>query len=287
MYFSAVKAKANIPVLGINEFQVDQEADNSFQYHQIVGARHIEKPHIHDFFLFLLFKEGSGTHTVDFVSYEVKPKQLHLLFPGQVHSWQLSQTTNAVQVMVHRRIFETFAGALKHDFVRYQKHPVLNLSVETFQQLLHEFHSIQAELNKKPVFLDIINSRCKIIAQMASREAEEKFEDLKIYHTKPILIDYLSLIDLHYKEERSIAFYAEKLNITPNYLNILTQKHFNTSATSLIHNRLLLEAKRLLLTSNSSIKEIAYMLGFYDLAYFSKFFKNQTGVGPREFRMPL
>ncbi|WP_316804269.1 helix-turn-helix transcriptional regulator [Pedobacter nototheniae] len=284
-----MKTKANIPVLGISEFRIDQEAatDNSFQYHEIIGSRYIESPHIHDFFLFLLFEKGSGTHTIDFIEYNVEPKQLHLLFPGQVHSWKLGETTNAVQIMVSRRIFETFANALRYDFVLYRKHPVLNLTDETFQRLLYEFQSVRYELNLKPVLLDIISSRCKIIAQMASREAEESFEDLKVYHTKPILIDYLSLIDVHFKAHRSVKFYAEKLNITANYLNILSQKHFHTSATSLIHNRITLEAKRLLLTSKNSVKEIAYALSFYDLAYFSKFFKNQTGIGPREFRTPL
>jgi AraC family transcriptional activator of pobA len=279
-----VKTKANIPVLGIDAFQIDQQSDSSFQYHEISGSRLIDKPHKHDFFLFLLFEKGSGTHTIDFVEYPVKELQLHLLFPGQVHSWELGDETNAYQIMVSRRIFEAFANALRYDLILYQKYPVLNLKPALFQQLLYEFQAIQSELTLKPMLWDIIISRCRIIAQMASRAAEDVFDSLKVYHTKPVLIEYLSLVDVYYKEQRSVAFYAEKLSISPNYLNILCKKHFHSSATSLIHNRVSLEAKRLLLTSKSSIKEIAYELGFYDLAYFSKFFKGQTGIGPREFR---
>lgn len=284
MYFYLVKTKENIPILGINEFQLNLGSDSSFQYHEICGVGFIEKPHKHDFFVFLLFERGSGTHTIDFIEHSVTEKQLHLLFPDQVHSWNLGAETAAFQIMVSRQIFETFANSLKFDLVMYQKHPVLNLYPGVFQKLLYEFRAIQSELFLKPILWDIVRSRCRIIAQMVSREAEQIFEDLKVYCAKPVLFEYQSMIDTYYKEEKSVAFYAEKLNISPNYLNILCKKHLYRSATSLIHNRLILEAKRLLLISKKSIKEIAYELGFYDLAYFSKFFKNQTGMPPRDFK---
>lgn len=282
-----MKAKSSIPVLRINDFQINLQSDSSIQYHEIFGSRLIEKAHQHDFFLFLLFENGGGTHTIDFITHNVSGHQLHLLFPGQVHTWSLTENTRAFQIMISKRIFEIFATSLRYDLILYQKNPVLALSASAFQQLLYEFKAIQTELNLEPRLWDIISSRCRIIAQLASREAEDKFAGLTAYQSKPILVDYLSLIDTNFRQQRSVAFYADKLNITPNYLNILCKKHFHTSATSFIHNRLILEAKRLLLTSKNSVKEISYELGFYDLAYFSKFFKMQTGASPREFRLPL
>jgi AraC-like DNA-binding protein len=58
----------------------------------------------------------------------------------------------------------------------------------------------------------------------------------------------------------------------------------NTSASSLIQGRILLEAKRLLKVSEMSVKDIVYDLGFYDHASFSKFFKAQTGMTPSQFK---
>jgi AraC family transcriptional activator of pobA len=280
-----VNTKVNIPILRIDAFPDDLQSDDSLQYHEISGARWIEKPHKHDFFLFLLFEKGSGTHTIDFVEYEVSGHQLHLLFPGQVHSWDLGNDTIASQIMVTRHVFETFANSLRYDLVLYQKHQVLKLSPAVFQLLIYEFKAIRLELTSTPMLWDIINSRCRIIAQMASRESIKIFDDFKGYHAKPVLSGYVSLVDTYFKEQRYVAFYAEKLNITPNYLNILCKKYFYDSATSVIHNRVVLEAKRLLLTSSKTIKEIAYELGFYDLAYFSKFFKSHTGIAPREFKI--
>jgi AraC-like DNA-binding protein len=279
-----MRAKDEIPVLGIGEFRVDQQNDNGFQYHKICGSRVIGKPHKHDFFLFLLFEDGSGTHTIDFVEHPVASHQLHLLFPDQIHSWKLGDDTNAQQIMVSRHIFETFAHSLRYDLVLYQNHPVIRLDTETFQKLSYEFQAIEIELLTEPILWDIVSARCTIIAQMVSREAEKAFDDLRFFPAKPVLLEYRSLINIHFKEQKYVSFYAEKLNLTPNYLNILCRKHFHTSATSLIHSRLILEAKRLLLTSKNPVKEVAYDLGFYDLAYFSKFFKTQTGMSPRQFR---
>lgn len=281
-----MKATDHIPTLGITEFQIDLHVDGSIQFHEILGLRFIDKPHKHDFFLFQLFERGSGVHSIDFVEHEVRANQIHLLFPDQVHSWKLGEDTLAHQIMVSRPVFETFAHALRYDLVHYQNHPVLELDAQIFQKLLYEFQSVDTELRSETILWEIVSARCRIIAQMVSREAERTFDDLKIYRSKPVLLQYNALINLHYKEQKSVSFYAGKLNISANYLNILCQKHFHTSATSLIHNRLILEAKRQL-TSRNTIKEISYDLGFYDLAYFSRFFKSQTGMAPREFREQL
>ena len=274
----------HIPTLGINEFRIDLHIDGSFQYHHICGSRIIEKAHKYDFFLFLLFEKGSGTHTIDFVEHQVRANQIHLLFPDQVHAWKLGNDTIAHQIMVSQHNFKAFAHLLRYDLVNFQNHPILNLQEDVFQKLLYEFQSVGAELSATAILWEIISARCRIIAQMVSREAACTFDDLRTYSIKPVLYAYQTLINTYFKEQKSVSFYAEKLNISPNYLNILCKRHFNTSATSLIHSRLTLEAKRMLLASQYPIKEISYDLGFYDLAYFSKFFKSQTGTGPRQFR---
>lgn len=284
---SKQKKKEQYPTFGIREFQIELEADDSLQYHDIIGERLIEKPHKHDFFIFQLFEKGSGTHTIDFVDYKVKDSQIHLLFPDQVHTWKLGKRTVAYQLMISRRIYESFSSSLDLSYVLYQKHPVVSLASEMFNKLLYEILAIKKELQQKPVQWRIVNLRSRLIAEMVSREAEKKFKDMNIYRTKPILHRYNSLVDAHFREQKSVSFYASQLNITPNYLNILSQRHFHVPAMFLIQNRITLEAKRLLQASDKSIKEISFELGFNDPAYFSNFFKGQTDLSPREFREQL
>lgn len=279
--------KEQFPILGIQEFQDEQQYDSSFLYHEIHGEKRIEKPHKHDFFVFLLFAKGSGVHSIDFVDYAVTRHQVHLLFPGQVHKWDLGKNTSAYQLMISRRVFETFSDSFEFSFVLHQNHPVLNLSPEMFRKLLYEFQSIQQELMTKPIHWGLINLRSRLIAQLVSREIESHFRDMLVYRTKPVLFKYHSLVDACFKEQKSVAFYAGKLAISANYLNILCKKHLHVSAMFLIQNRIMLEAKRLLLASEMSIKEIAFELGFNDLAYFSNFFKGHAGIAPRDFREQL
>jgi AraC-like DNA-binding protein len=72
--------------------------------------------------------------------------------------------------------------------------------------------------------------------------------------------------------------YAELLYITPNHLNALCKEHLGMQAGEVIRNRIVLEAKRLLVNKNTSISEIAYYLNFADNSYFSKFLKNTGQV---------
>ena len=71
--------------------------------------------------------------------------------------------------------------------------------------------------------------------------------------------------------------------MSPNYLTVLCKTTVNVAAAVLIHNRVILESKRLIQASELSIKEIAFELGYEDPAYFSNFFKSHTGSSPRQF----
>jgi AraC family transcriptional regulator, transcriptional activator of pobA len=280
----AVKPTDNFPVFGIQEFQPDLQQQNELQFHLIQGNQHIEKAHKHDFFMLLLFEKGSGTHTIDFKQYEVGDHQLHLLFPGQVHSWALGENTIAYQLMVSRPVFDMFSSSLELTFVLYQRQPVLDLPPETFSKLQYEFQAIQAELSITPVHWDIVNLRNRLIAQLVSREAESRHDYLKVFRAVPALMRYHQLVDEYFKVQKTVAFYADQLHISANYLNILCKRHLQVPALFLIHNRIVLEAKRLLHASEMPVKEIAFDLGFSDLAHFSNFFKSKTGVSPRSFR---
>ena len=281
------KAKETIPVLNIRAFLSDQEAEPSFQYHEIQGNRIIEKFHKHDFFLFLLFEKGSGIHSIDFTDYRVTDHQVHILFPHQVHKWNLGNRTKAYQLMISKRIFETFSASLDLSFLLFQSHPVVQLSPKAFQLLLYEFQSIRMELKHPPISWDLVYLRSNIIAQLVNREAEQKFKDLSLYQKTPVLQRYLSLVEQYFRQERSVAFYAQLLHITPNYLNILCKRQFQLSAMFFIQKRVTLEAKRMILSTDMSLKEIAFELGFKDPAYFSNFFRAQTGSSPREFKTEL
>jgi len=92
------------------------------------------------------------------------------------------------------------------------------------------------------------------------------------------------LVEEHFKKEHSVQFYADTLNKSPKTITNLFIKHHFPSPQKVIHNRIIIEAKRLLLYSDKSIKEISYELHFEEPSHFSKFFKKIAGVSPLHFK---
>ena len=92
------------------------------------------------------------------------------------------------------------------------------------------------------------------------------------------------LVDMHFRTRKQVSDYAELLHKSPKTLANLFSKHQQPSPLSIIHNRISLEAKRQLLFTEASIKEIAYDLGFDEVTHFTRFFKKKTGESPAFFR---
>ncbi|MGE5165597.1 MAG: helix-turn-helix domain-containing protein [Sphingobacteriales bacterium] len=92
------------------------------------------------------------------------------------------------------------------------------------------------------------------------------------------------LVDEHFRKERLISFYAEKLAMTPDRLNDHVKRATGVTAGHLIRQRVLTEAKRQLVFTNQAIHEIAYDLAFSDPSHFTRFFRKQTGMTPQAFR---
>lgn len=273
------------PVMGMEQFRQHQTAGaEQLIFNKIQGVNNIHVPHQHDFFMILLFVKGKGNHIIDSVKYPIGERQVHVLFAGQLHKWKMESSTVGYQLMIARPLLEQFAPYFRFSFSNYQNHPVIPLSKAGFDGLLHAFQAINRELKSASPLLSLITAYAGVIAATVSKEAENNFQQFRVYQSHSVLAQFNILIDESYKDHKSVSYYASKLHISANYLNILCKKHLKVAATQLINQRVVLEAKRLLQTTAFSIKEIAYELGFNDQAHFSNFFKARTAASPSFFR---
>ena len=103
-------------------------------------------------------------------------------------------------------------------------------------------------------------------------------EDLQVFHR------FNALIEQHYREHWPLWRYGEEMGVTESRLNDICRRMADLPSKRLVHDRLLQEAKRLLMYSTGSVNEIAYDLGFKDPAYFSRFFLRETGSKPSAYR---
>lgn len=115
----------------------------------------------------------------------------------------------------------------------------------------------------------------------ASHSTEPRQHDRGHEH----LASFQSLIEAQYRQQPSIERFAEQLGMSSAHLNALCRRLADRSALQLLHERLLLEAKRQLTYTNMTISQVADNLGFSEPAYFTRFFKRNTGLSPRDFRL--
>lgn len=119
---------------------------------------------------------------------------------------------------------------------------------------------------------------CTRIAREAldlNKENERDFDLIRQFYI---------LVDEHYKTKKQVQEYAILLNKSPKTISNIFAKYAKTTPLKVIHNRIDAQAKRLLLYTNKSAKEVAYMLGFEDIAAFSRFFAAFNSMSISEFR---
>ncbi len=95
---------------------------------------------------------------------------------------------------------------------------------------------------------------------------------------------FMDLVHQYHRSERSVAFYADKLFISPKYLSLIIKEHTGHSAAQIIDNFVILEAKNLLRFSGKNIQQVAYELDFPNQSSFGKYFKHLTGMSPSEYQ---
>lgn len=283
--------KRSTPVFKINDFQHLQEGRDVYANRLPDHLQHhhfIHEPHKHDFYLAVLFTRGSGTHEIDFSSYKVKPGSLFLLSPGQTHNWKLSRDTDGY-VFFHSPEFYNlnfrnrqirdypFFSSLYHSPLLQLKDKALKKTEALFAEILEEFEK------NKPMKLQKLGALIDILYIELSRKYEATPEIAHHEGYQEKLRKLQELIDANYRTIKSPAEYAEKMGMSEKHLNRICKTLLNKTTTDLITDRVILEAKRLLVQGGNSVAGIAGELGYFDASYFTRLFKKKTGETPASF----
>jgi len=284
--------QTNIPRVDISTLSAYQEEDIMISRFASYLAIHpnLALPHRHSFYHLLFFSEGGGKHTIDFHHFEVKPFQIYFMLPGQVHSWDFDGHVDGFVVNFSSSFFQSFL--LKSEYLSsfsflngITSDSVIDLPQQAQQSVLILFENLVSASQQHQVFQkDLLRV---ILIQIFINIQQAIFKDDR--HQLPsqnnlILKKFQQLIEKHFLEIRLPGEYAALLNITPNHLNALCKEHLGIPAGEVIRNRVILEAKRLLVNVGLSVSEIAYSLNFNDNSYFNKFFKKEVGMSPEVFR---
>ncbi|MBZ4192254.1 helix-turn-helix domain-containing protein [Niabella beijingensis] len=282
-----MKPVKHFPVPIVKDLDEEAHLADSVVYRQIAGPSRVNNFRSPDFYVFLLFEKCSGTHSIDFVEYKEKDLQVHISFPGQIHSWNTGPDACGHKLFISKHQVEAFLFETQFSYAKANRYPVIDISQEMFEKLDLEFKAVQEEVAEASVSWDVVTLRAQLIAIMINQLVEEQFrKDAVMRKTSLLLLKFNALMGKYFLGQKSVNYYAKQLSVTSSYLSALCKKQLGVSAKELIDQRVLLEAKRLLQGSDMTIKEIAYHLGFSEMAYFSNYIKSKTGFYPRQFREP-
>jgi AraC family transcriptional activator of pobA len=290
----------NIPVYSICSLQ--QTEDRSWQ--ELIAAPFADYlnqhpnlfiPHRHSFYHLVLFTKGSGYHTIDFEQFPVVPGQIYFMSPGQVHSWQFEGNTDGYVINFSEEFFKSFLqdGQYLEQFSFFQgiaSKCVCNLDQPTGKAALKLLEQTVSEVQTRRFLAsDLIRLLLlQVFIAVARFEAGLQPQDELTQRIQDgTLRSFLKLLEQHFTRLKLPKDYAALLYITPNHLNALCKDKLDKSAGAVIRDRIVLEAKRLLINGNLSISQIAWQLNFTDNSYFSRFFKKATGVSPEAFRKSI
>ncbi|MGO1244120.1 MAG: helix-turn-helix domain-containing protein [Sphingobacterium sp.] len=247
--------------------------------------RNLVFPHRHNFYHFLLFTKGTGTFSLDFETFEVQPWRIYFMSPGQIHTWVFDEGVDGYIVNFDKDLFKTFLVRSEHVsyfsfFSGRAEDDVFTIKEEQRVSVLNIFERLRQNMRE----LDFGRVSLLYLFHVLEKQRDpvERVGANKINHA--LLHNFMNLIEVHFSTLKLPKDYAALLYVTPNHLNAVTKEQLGYSAGELIRNRVLLEAKRLLVVKNYSIAEIAYELNFSDASYFTKFFKKAVGCTPEEFK---
>lgn len=236
--------------------------------------------HRHNFYELIFFTEGKGTHRIDFTDYEVANNLVYFISPGQIHEMQTKDRKGYV-IVISKEVFYNIQKieniSFSALFNNIQQVKIVIKDPTDFNMLISLLKNEQNKTNTNRHLLRNYVSAILITCIESSNIEKDKEQDYRIYR----LMDE---INQSFRKERTGKFYSDKLCISLKHLNDISNKILGRTLTQLIHERIILEAKREIAYTNKSIKEIAYELGFKDPAYFNRFFKKFIKQTPETFR---
>lgn len=246
-------------------------------------------PHRKNYYFWAFVKEGSNRHWIDMKPYTLQPDSFCFTVPHQVH------------LKEEIRPFTGFIIGFTDEFLALEENsllrqlPIIQNPDNGHQLLLQnaEVSFIEDMLNK--IYEEnqthngwrhgMLMAYMRVLTIYLSRLYALQFSNVEKAPEKVLLKKFLNKIEENYVEQHEVSAYADMLNITAGHLSEVVKEQSGKPAIAHIHERLILEAKRLLFHTDDSIKEIAFSLGFEDASYFNRFFKRIANLTPVAYRI--
>ena len=247
------------------------------------------REHRHTYFEVIFFENGGGSQLIDFINHPIKEFSCYVVFPQQIHLMKRAPESSGRLVQFGEEVITSLPLR-----IMLQQHFFTESPAAFFEASVEKFRKLEVILNllQEATGTSTTNSReislCYLHALLLQLlEGIVPDSGAPLSGERQLLFNFQQQLEIHFRENHQVSKYAASLNSTEKKLASITKKYLGQSPLNVIHNRLLLEAKRLFLFEDVAHKEVAFQLGFDSPASFSLFIKNKTGFSPSELNQQL
>lgn len=234
--------------------------------------------------------KGSMKSQIHFLEYEINAGDIAVLQPQlMIETKSLSEHAEIITIGLSLDFIAEFPilrEFVMNDQIRWK--PIVRLQPDEIKlqhdllTLIQNFYHKRASPNKTQMLRHLVMVLISMISEVYSNLPHRK--SLVKSRTHEIIDDFYLLISKYANQHRSVAFYAEKLHLTPQYLSSFLKQKTGKSALQWIDHLTILHAKTLLKSSSLSIKEISNELYFEETSVFCRYFKRAVGISPKTYR---
>lgn len=242
------------------------------------------KPHKLDHALIAVYTSGQCHIKINLNDYEIESPMLLTLMPGQIIEWvDHSPNIMGYAIALSKRFIDMLnLPGWQQQYMAMYNNP-LNIITPDSMQPLRVFYAIlyrAAENSENPFRLQVIENLIRVFyyGGLGSFRATDQCNKALKNST---VERFMELVQEHFRSERFINFYADKLCITPKYLSKLVKEKTGRSAGEWIESYVILEARTMLQSTDMTIQQIASALNFPNQSFFGKYFKRATGLSPK------
>ena len=235
-----------------------------------------------------IITNGRARVLINLIEYIFRPNYISLIAPGSI-----------IQIIETSQDFDAHMMAIEHNFLPVsgkeeffahflqRKKNLLRRRTSTEEVHVENFITVMWDVLQEPVFRkEVIQHLLAGLLYNIEYIAKNKgqSESSPLTHQNDIFQRFISLVNTYSKTERNVSFYADKLCLTPRYLNTVIRQASQQTVMDWINQSIILEAKVLLKHSNRLVYQISDELNFPNPSFFSKFFKRMTGMTPQEYQ---
>ena len=281
----------NIPIRQLGTAQSENPFLGQFKIRRLEGivgeTDLVHQLHRHDFFFILAVQKGTGQHTIDFTPFQVQDHVVFILRPGQVHQLELKAGCTGFLLEFNTEFYSPKDKVASQRLRKASNKNYCALELNRFDKLYAVLSSMFQEFRDKQEGYQEVIKACldiffiEVVRQSPNPKGEPKVNNP---YSQERFEEFLALLEKYLATHKQVSQYTDLMSLSPYQLNEITKSSVGKTASELINEHIVLEAKRYLLATPNQVKDIADLLGYEDFSYFIRFFKKHTGYSPEAFR---